>query len=227
MPEPTLRQRYTRAASVADRDAHTRCTVPGCIRRPHHWGAALCTKHAFRAARNGHVNATAVSIAELRTFSGYIDQGMRRFDSTPAYQVALKRCRELVNFDATTSDVWASYLAGRMLSLRCKRGKPIEPVDLLLVILCFYAFMDAHPERLPSTDSYYIALGRAVTRLGPVPGNKRPRKPEAIGAGRYIAEQLGTFAVLFLKHWGEVYRREAIKREREDAALTDFRVRPA
>jgi hypothetical protein len=225
MPNLTLRSRFTRHASVVKYDRHPRCTVPGCIRHVHHFGAALCGRHTDRRRLNGDVNASSITTAELRTFSGYIDEGMRRFDRTPAYQVALRRCRDLMNFNAPMSDGWARYLAACMQSLRCKRGKVIEPADVLLVILCFYGFMQAHPQRLPNTDSYFIGLGRAVTRLGPVPGRRnRPQKAAAIGAGRYIASQLGQFAVLFLKHWGELHRREAIKREREDAALADFRL---
>jgi hypothetical protein len=222
MATPTLRRRFTRHASVVKHDRHPRCTVPGCIRGVHHFGAALCGRHADRRQHNGDVNATAITTAELRVFSGYVDEGFKRFDSTPAFQVALKRCHELMNYHSLSSAPWSKYLVMRMASLRTKRGKLIEPVDVLLVVCCFYAFMQAHPQRLPSTDSYHVALSRAVTRLGPIPGNKRPRKGEAIAAGRYIASQLGQFAVLFLGHWGELHRREAIKREREHTALVDF-----
>jgi hypothetical protein len=221
MPHPTLRQRFTRAASVVNHDKHAHCTVPGCIRYVHHFGAALCGRHADRRQDHGDINATTVTIGELRAFAGYVDAGFKRFDTTPAYREALKRCHELMHFRATSSDAWEKYLEMRMVSLRMKRGKPIEPVDVLLVVVCLYAFTDAHPLRLPSTDSYYVALSRAVTRLGPV-RSKRPRLPEAIGAGRYISERLGTFAVLFLKHWGEMHRREALAREAGDKRITDF-----
>jgi hypothetical protein len=45
-----------------------------------------------------------------------------------------------------------------------------------------------------------------------------------IGTGKYISEQLGTFAILFLKHWGETHRRELIQHEQGDKRIVDFRL---
>jgi hypothetical protein len=223
MSHPTLRQRFTRGAiGININNKYERCTAHGCVRHVHHFGARLCGRHADRRQLHGDINATTVTIAELRAFAGYVDAGFKRFDSTPAFREALKRCHELIHFRATSSDPWEKYLETRMASLRMKRGKLVEPVDVLLVVVCLYAFTDAHPKRLPSTDSHHIALSRAVTRLGPTPRMKRPRLSEAIGAGKYIADRLGTFAVLLLRHWHELHRREAIARAAGDRRLVDF-----
>ena len=213
-------KRYTSLASFCTKE-HERCTVPGCARRPAHWGAALCTKHTARAQRHGHVSSTAIKARELAAFSDYVDHGLKLFDGTPAVTTALRRAHQLLNFTATTSEPWQAHLEGRTAAIRQKAGHVVDARQLLLVLLSYFAFEAAHPERVPNVTVRDIGLARAVARLGRCK-QPEPRKPDVIASGAYIAEQFGLFATMFLHELQKLTRAEARRKEREMKALADF-----
>jgi hypothetical protein len=217
----TPRKRFTPAASVVTRDGHDRCTVPGCIRRPHHWGAAFCSKHAQRAFENGHVEATVATIRELAVFAPWIDYGLRLYHNTPAVRIALARSTKLLRYEPQRGEEWERYLAGRMSAVRAKAGIPVDARRLLITVLCYFAFEAAYPERVMSRDVHDIGLARSLIRLGKCK-QPAPRKSNLVPCGAYIASELGRFAITFLDLLKRRTRADNIKREREDAALVDF-----
>jgi hypothetical protein len=221
MPTLPTRKRYTPLASPVNRDAHDRCTVPGCIRRPHHWGAALCTKHADRAARHGHVEATTVTKRELAQFYLWVDRGLDLYRDTRAVRVALERAKQLLNFSPASSADWEMWFAGCMSSVRAKPGIAVDARRVLITVLTFFAFEAAYPERVPNTDARDIGLSRSLVRLA-VYKQPRPKASLQKLAGRYIAEQLGAFAIAFLDLLKQRTRADNTRREREEAALRDF-----
>jgi hypothetical protein len=221
MPNLPTRKRYTPLASVAYRNAHDRCTVPGCIRRPHHWGAALCTKHADRANRHGHIEATTVTKRELAQFYEWIDHGLDLYRDTRAVRVALERAKQLLHFSPASGADWEMWFAGCMSSVRAKPGVAVDARRALITVLTFFAFEGAYPERVPSTDTRDIGLSRSLVRLA-VYKQPRPKSSLQKLAGRYIAEQLGTFAIAFLDLLKWRTRADNRERERGEAALRDF-----
>jgi hypothetical protein len=214
-------KRFTPAASVATRDAHDRCTVGGCIRRPHHWGAAFCSKHAQRAFENGHVDATVATFADLARFTDWIDEGLRLYRGTPAVRVALVRAEQLLRFTPQQGHSYESYLSGRMAAVRMKAGIPVDARKLLITILSYFAFEEAEPARVMNTDVRNIGLARSVVRLGRCK-QRQPRKTDLIPSGAYIASQFAVFAGAFLRELKRRTRADNVKRERENAALADF-----
>jgi hypothetical protein len=221
MSHLTARKRFTAAASVVAHDAHDRCTVPGCIRRPHHWGAAFCSKHAQRAFENGHVEASAVTIRELAQFVDWIDDGLRLYRDTSAVRIALARAEKLLHFTPQRGEEWERYFACRMSAVRAKAGVPVDARRVLITILTYFAFEAAFPERVMSTDVHDIGLARSLIRLGKCK-QPAPRKSNLVPCGAYIASELGRFAITFLDLLKRRTRADNIKRQREDAALTDF-----
>jgi hypothetical protein len=215
------RKRFTPAASVVTHDAHDRCTVRGCIRRPHHWGAAFCSKHAQRAFENGHVEATVATIRDLAQFYPWIDDGLRLYHNTPAVKIALVRAEKLLRYTAQRDAEWERYFAGRMSAVRAKAGIPVDARRALLTVLTYFAFEAAHPERVMNTDVRNIGLARSLIRLGKCK-QPAPRKSNLVPCGAYIARELGTFAIAFLDLLKRRTRADNVKRAREDAALVDF-----
>ena len=220
---PAMRKRYEPAAGRKPVDMAVVCTISGCGRRVHHFGAAMCGKHAMRASTNGHPTALAVKHKELWSFAGYINAGLLRFDTTVAYHEALRRAGELLRFEATTSEPWQRYLQMMMGGLRHKAGRyDVTPRDVVVAVLCLFAFEQAHPDRLPNEQSHLIALCRAVVKLGRHAAHKQPGKSELVGTGQHVAGRLGAFAVTFLSKWRELHRREAIKEAASAKRITDF-----
>jgi hypothetical protein len=215
------RKRFTPAASVATRDAHDRCTVSGCIRRPHHWGAAFCSKHAQRSFENGHHDARAITIRELAQFAPWIDDGLKLYNNTPAVKIALARAEKLLRYTPQRGEDWERYLAGRMSAVRAKAGVPVDARRVLITVLTYFAFEAAYPERVMSTNVRDIGLARSLIRLGKC---KQPaaRKSNLIPCGAHIARELGAFAIAFLNELKRRTRADNLKRQCEDAALTDF-----
>jgi hypothetical protein len=216
-------KRYTPAASVVSRDAHDRCTVPNCLRRPMSWGGAYCTKHHHRHFENGHVEATVATIAELARFTDWIDQGLRLYRDTPAVRIGLVRAEQLLKFTPQQGHAYESYLSGRMAAVRAKAGRPVNARKLLITILSFFAFEAAEPARVMNTDVRNIGLARSVIRLGRCK-QRQPRKTDLIPSGAYIASQFAVFAGAFLNELKRRTRADNIKRQREDAALGDFTI---
>ena len=214
-------KRYTPLASVVNRDAHDHCVVAGCLRRPMAWGGAYCTRHHHRAFENGHVDATVVTIRELAQFYSWIDDGLKLYHSTPAVRIALARAAKLLHFTPQRGEEWERYLAGCMSAVRAKAGVPVDARRLLITVLCYFAFESAHPERVMSTDVRNIGLARSLIRLGKCK-QPAPRKSNLIPCGAHIARELGAFAIAFLNELKRRTRADNIKRQREDAALTDF-----
>jgi hypothetical protein len=214
-------KRYTPAASVVSRDAHDRCVVPNCLRRPMAWGGAYCTKHHHRNFENGHVDATVVTITELARFTDWIDQGLRLYRDTPAVRIALVRAEQLLKFTPQQGHAFESYLSGRMAAVRAKAGTPVDARKLLITILSYFAFEAAEPARVMNKDVRNIGLARSVIRLGRCK-QRQPRKTDLIPSGAYIASQFAVFAGAFLALLKQRTRADNVKRQREDAALTDF-----
>jgi len=221
MPTLPTRKRYTPLASPVSRDAHDRCTVQGCLRRPHHWGAARCSKHADRVTLNGHVDATAITKRELAQFYQWVDHGLDLFRDTRAVRVALERAKRLLNFAPSTGADWELWFAGCMASVRAKPGIAVDARRVLITVLTYFAFEAAYPARVPCTDTRDIGLSRSLVRLAVY---KKPTLKASLQklAGRYIAEQFGAFAIAFLDLLKQRTRADIRKREREDAALRDF-----
>lgn len=223
MSHPTTRKRFTPAASVVTHDAHDRCTVRGCIRRPHHWGAAFCSKHAQRAFENGHVEATVATIRELARFAGWIDDGLKLYHNTPAVRIALVRAEKLLRYTPQRGEEWERYFAGRMSALRAKAGIPVDARRVLITVLSYFAFEAAHPERVMNTDVHDIGLARSLIRLGKCK-QPTPRKSNLVPSGAYIASELGAFAIAFLDLLKRRTRADNDKLEKEARMLSDFTV---
>jgi hypothetical protein len=98
-------KRYTPLASVVSRDAHDRCVVTGCLRRPMAWGGAYCTRHHHRAFENGHVNATVVTIRELAQFYSWIDDGLKLLCPEKPPQDQPRPVRRLCRFAARLDEL--------------------------------------------------------------------------------------------------------------------------
>lgn len=216
-------RRYSPAAGVLKKD-RDRCTVPSCIRRPHHFGAPYCQRHSHRAYELGDVNATTVTIAELRQYRDWLDRGLRIYRDTPAVKIALRKADALYRFTPTEGHAWESFLSGRMHALKCKAGVVITPRDILIEVVSLFTFEQAFPHRLPSTVCRDIALARSVIRLGKGMRQMAPRKADMIAVGKYLSEQFGVFSVRFLQELTKLTRAESRQRERESAALADFTI---
>jgi hypothetical protein len=206
---------------VLTRELHQRCTVAGCIRRPHHWGSGYCSKHAARANQYGHPQATTATIKELAQFADWIDYGLRIFRDTPAVRIALDRAQGLLHFQPDQGQHWERYLAGRMANVRLKPGVPVDARRMLLTALSFYAFEAAHPQRVMSDTVRNMGLARSLIRLGKC-RHKPPRKSELNACGGYINDLLGMFAVKFLDELQKRTRKDNAQRDREEALLRDF-----
>ena len=220
-----MRRRYTQVnPRVFANYEHPRCCVPGCLRRPHHFGAVRCGRHESRATAYGDARASAVTEGDLRPYFDYIAQGLSWFHATPALHEAERRTEYLLHYTPTEDAEWSRWLAGRMTAARCKRGRSrITPFDVLIRVLAFYALQEAHPERVPSITSHRILLARVVGRLGPSGGRRvRIGKHGLIRAGEFIAELYGPFPTAFLAQLRKRWVRERTRKERGTRLLADF-----
>ena len=162
MTTHTLRRRYTPAANFVGMIDRDHCAVQGCVRRPHHFGAPYCVRHAKRALHHGHVDATIATIRELAQFTDWISHGLDLYRNTPAVKIALARAHRLLHFTPQTGAAWELYFAGRMAAVRQKAGRPVDARRLLVTALTYFAFEQAHPERVQTTTVRDIGLARSL-----------------------------------------------------------------
>jgi hypothetical protein len=148
--------------------------------------------------RYGHPQATHLAITTRRTYRLEVTQAMRTHRHSPELLAAIERTAALLNYTSCAS-VPHKWLTARMTMVREKHSARA----VLQRVLEIYALIEHETSRFKCGQVEHLALARAVLfmarRRRPAYKSQQYRKPWFVAAGRLISEELGGFAITFVR----------------------------
>jgi hypothetical protein len=150
-----------------------------------------------------------LSVKQRRAYRAEVAEALGAYSDCPQVLQAIERTARLLQYESHASPA-ARWFTSRIRDVRSRKhgtspGSPYRdryprhsPRTMLARVLEHYAIVSQQAWRFPNANAEHEVLGRAFLLTSK--GTHTARDTWYRAAGKYIAQELGAFAILFIRN---------------------------